>query len=696
MNTQKITNRVANPVKQFSRFLVLLLCVGIFVSTADAQQTAGGTQIQNQATATYSDGNGNNFSTVSNTVTVTVSNVSGLTITPDAGNRPSIVAGQTNALFTFRVTNTGNFADQVRFLANGQSMQITGSGVISAAVIDVDASGTVTAGDTNIFTNPADVISASILQNGFVDVIVSVNVAAGAIPGSSINVQLGDATTGAPTYDNQPAGVISAHEVRTVSTSSVNGLREARGDMSAAIDTDVMAVLSLTAPAGPVALGSDINYSWQLCNNGQRASQSITLVNAPGGSNTGVFIIAPIPVGTALKSGQTFPAGTLYTTSPLSVTPLLATYTTTAPADLTTVRRMAFRVGATLAATTCSSAYPMLVTITTTDATNDIYEIGDAFTAKFFGGAVTDQSGDAIDNIGDGNANFNEGGQPGHIDGDGIQQITLLIRSGSGLIGPLSAPTAVGPTNNNNDYSNRSVTTGIAGIPFGGVTSASGTIVYTNTVRNTGNANDTFVLSVPTIPAGFTVEISVNGGGLYTPMTTSNSVNLPVAFASDANILVRVTAPAGTAVLAASGFAVVVRATSAQTPASFNETIDRLYTGFLRMTKTAVVTNGTGVGGPTDPVPGAVIEYTVVYNNLSSTGGTGNIVLNVANLVITENGNVLPNNWGSTTDQVVGSASDTLGGVIVGDAAGSVLLTNTVSALAPQASGTFKFRRVIR
>src|SRR2546421_3161539 len=65
-------------------------------------QTAGGTQIQNRASATYSDGT-NSYSVVSNTVTVTVANVSGLAITPDAGTVPNVVAGQTNVDFTFTV-----------------------------------------------------------------------------------------------------------------------------------------------------------------------------------------------------------------------------------------------------------------------------------------------------------------------------------------------------------------------------------------------------------------------------------------------------------------------------------------------------------------------------------------------------------------------------------------------------------------
>ncbi len=79
-----------------ARTAALLALACVLCSPAFAQ-TAGGTVISNQASATYSDGT-NSYSTISNTVTVTVSLVSGLTITPDAGTSltdPTVVAGQT-------------------------------------------------------------------------------------------------------------------------------------------------------------------------------------------------------------------------------------------------------------------------------------------------------------------------------------------------------------------------------------------------------------------------------------------------------------------------------------------------------------------------------------------------------------------------------------------------------------------------
>jgi len=83
--------------------LLLALAITCALSAHAIAQTPGGTTISNQASATYSDGT-NSYSTVSNTVTVTVSNVSGLAITPDAGSNPTRVVSRWSAMLTLRYT----------------------------------------------------------------------------------------------------------------------------------------------------------------------------------------------------------------------------------------------------------------------------------------------------------------------------------------------------------------------------------------------------------------------------------------------------------------------------------------------------------------------------------------------------------------------------------------------------------------
>src|SRR5258706_1061946 len=121
-----------------------------FITQTTIAQTPGGTAIENRASVVFTDSDGNPFTAVSNTVTTTVANVSGLTITPDAGTRPNIVAGQTGVNFTFPVTHSGNFAHPGRFLSRGASVTLTRPGGVTAAALYVKGNGVVDAGETAI------------------------------------------------------------------------------------------------------------------------------------------------------------------------------------------------------------------------------------------------------------------------------------------------------------------------------------------------------------------------------------------------------------------------------------------------------------------------------------------------------------------------------------------------------------------
>ena len=70
-------------------------------------------------------------------------------------------------------------------------------------------------------------------------------------PGRVVQVLLGDAATGARPYDNQPVAARTPNEVRTVSATSVNGQREARGDISVTVVNDTLLELSLGSSSGP-------------------------------------------------------------------------------------------------------------------------------------------------------------------------------------------------------------------------------------------------------------------------------------------------------------------------------------------------------------------------------------------------------------------------------------------------------------
>ena len=668
-------------IKTVLHFALMVAMLSAFTLQGFAQSTTAGTPIRNTASATYGDGSGppTEYSTVSNEVVVTVAQVAGLTITPDGTTNPTVVAGQTGVTMDFIVTNTGNFNDVVRFLGSNSSWQFpTG---ITPTAAEIDPAGT----PVNIF-NQGTTTNYSLAKGASVTVRLTFNVATTVASGTNLRVFLGDQTTLTPTFDNDAAGS-SASEVSTVSTGAVNGSREARGDITVVVEPDAQIQVGLTAPAGPIALGGNITYNTTVCNPGLRNLDPFDPDGA-GPAGTAIWVVAPIPVGTALN---TSPAGTLFSTTDATTNPLTpADWTAAPPADLTTVKRILLRISTTAlpfntpASCTNTTPLPFTVTVTTTNANTPISLIVDAFGNNSNGLTITDQSGDTTP----GTSTTPPPGTPVDVP---------LIKVSGVLNGPDGAANASGPSNNNDDFTNKSVINGIAGVaPGGGTTAISNQVVFTNSLQNTGNSDDTFRLTAPTVPAGSTVEIF--NGAIWVNVTNGTSfVDVAVPFGTTlVDYQVRVTLPAGLIVL--TGYDTVIRATSQTDTAQVNNTIDRVYTGFVRLVKSAVVSGGIAAGGVanTDAIPGAVITYSVVYTNISTVASGGSVGLTASSLVITENGNVAPNDWGATTDQVVGSASDTTTGVITGDVALSDILTDTIPTLAPQATGIFSFARTIK
>src|SRR5919107_1121304 len=377
--------------KLLPRALAALALACLCAATTFAQATSGGTTIQNRAAATYSDGT-NTYSVNSNTVTVTVANVAGLTITPDGGSIPTVVAGKTNVDFPFTVTNSGNFPTQVRFPALGAGIIPSGPVTVTQAVIDVTGNG-LGAGDVDILGNASPVLypSASpyLARNASFNVVVRATVNAAANAGDAISVTLGDASG-----DNVNSNG-SAAEVRTSVPSGVTltgSESEAVGSISTSVENDAKLQVELTVPSGPVALGSNITYSTTLRNNGARPVAAQTLQNAPAGSNTGVFVVVPVPQNTVLQSVPAPGAGVtvLYSTSPLGADPgpgdppasgplsNAVAWTTTPPAVLSSTTRVAFRVNSGNPVTNGSviSGLDIVLTVQTNiNASNNVWGI---------------------------------------------------------------------------------------------------------------------------------------------------------------------------------------------------------------------------------------------------------------------------------------------------------------------------------
>ena len=274
----------------------------------------------------------------------------------------------------------------------------------------------------------------------------------------------------------------------------------------------------------------------------------------------------------------------------------------------------------------------------------------------------------------------------------GVAAKDLEIDAGV-LLGPCGSSAAAGPTGINDDFTNRSIGADIVTGP-NTVTANSASVVFRNTLQNTGTADDAFIIAAPSLPPGFKAEVSTDNGDTYAVLDQwSNSITVAVGYRAAVILFVRITAPGGLPVLQA--FETVIRATSTVSPAVTNETINRIYTGFIRLENAQAIVNHTGVGGPSDAVPGAQLEFMITYSNISSMNGVDCALLIAYNLVISADGRKLPNNWGMTTDHIVG-ASDNRGGLIVGDRPNSQSLANAVMRLEAGQSGVFRFRRMIR
>jgi hypothetical protein len=357
---------------------------------------------------------------------------------------------------------------------------------------------------------------------------------------------------------------------------------------------------------------------------------------------------------------------------------------------------------------------------------------------------------------------------------------TYTVPTANSLLnGPAGSPQADGPDaagvlSNNFDFTNKS-----SAVPAGSAPGASidpAIVGFTNTVRNTGTTTANISLlpelltaSVLTnaLPLNTEVRIYTTAGQSATYKVTSTgfafvtgtgtgtsngvaiSATVPVVLESvGSNALatyqVAIDLPTSTSLSTDTlkGFAVAINAfvggtisatgdvTVSGTAAS-NKTIDRVYTGFVKLAKETRILPGSGpTPNPSDinfsiaaktPAAGNIIEYRITYTNISEASvGTNNAILNAGNLVITEDGTTSGNKWGQDgdnngtidTSNVVGSAvnvgttstielyKDSTGLTTSIDQSGITASTDitkyinrVTTVVAPGVNGTFSFQR---
>lgn len=529
-----------------------------------------------------------------------------------------------------------------------------------------------------------------------------------------------------------------------------------------------------------------------------------------------ILVSDAIPAGTALLSTNVAPVAptggawtVVYTVSPLTTNANAAAWTATRPAS--GITRVGFVSNGPVTRGTTVTGFSFQVTTNGLNAANGgtVANLAQLFGETVGGGTtiVYDESGDqsptnfndngtrgpntGVDNpqspdgipepiIGSGVANptTDENDPTGTNTGTGVggeDNILILAPTGTVLNGPNGAPAAVGPTNNNDDFTNQSTDIPAGTVP--GATINPAPEVFTNTLSAPTTALTNVLLRpddgalTGTLPIGTTVTITYGGSSaVYTyqdtdsngiadsfVFTSGTAIQIPnISAGTSVNYTTTVDLPANTALSTdlpaayPNGYQAPILAFTdingngvLDPGESSNTTIDRVYTGFLRLVKESRILQGTGpavIAGQEvfstaakTPAPGNIIEYRISYSNISTAvSGSSNITLNASNVTITESGvtntAVFPaapngNNWGQDyslpagidTSNVIGSAVDsgtgatitffsgTGGNVSATDQTGSTPATdvtryvNTVSVPVEPgvAARTFTFRRTV-
>ncbi len=832
----------------YLKYLIILglatsgLVQGVLPVLADGTQA--GETISNTATATYADPNNPNtpINTTSNTVTVTVAEIAGITVTSsgndfqpngDIDSDSQVTAGD-EIYVSYTITNVGN--DPTTFRIPNLATVSGPASVVGELEISEDG-GTIW---TPISNNDAQVFTPPKAPGESVLVRVPVTVTTSAQPGQTINVKLGNTDADAQNQLRDP----SAGDVHTVdgldnSTPTeidgapINGTREASASQAITVGTSLKSYTLATLlkvrsgyndGSTPADLSDDsLTYDLSLrVENTDPTELTITpapLVGSALDLAAGTVITAPtnnyvlvsdaIPTGTNLAPLGTAPTGwtPVYTTDVITVNANAAAWTEIAPTDLSTVTRVGFVYDTTtrgaIAIGEVISGFSITLEVEPSFTGNSltVANIAQAFGASPSGAPVYDESGDqSPSNFGDntsvsalppGTTDSNGDGLPdpgssldpdeiddGFIDnpdtpetgidasnnntGDaatpsegGEANIYIIAPPANAEIsnGPANAPQATGPDGTDEtDFTNRS-----ALIPPGTTPGSSldpAPVGFTNTVENSGSQTGDITLEPqpPNNPTDLPIDTIVtitegSNSAAYTWNGSNFTTSAPII--TIANVIsggvvhygVEVNLPNGTPLStdgagadptdpnapAIGGFPVAILA-SINTDGSpgaeaTNLTIDRIYTGYLRLVKESRILQGSGpavlAGEETFstagkfPAPGNIIEYRITYRNITEPqAGVDNVILEAANIVITEDGTSGNNNWALDNDantvidtsNVTGSAGDTQSGTITfspsGDQNGTTAATDVTEyvdtiagPLAPQNSGEFSFQR---
>ncbi|MFM5905995.1 MAG: hypothetical protein ACKOPO_00160 [Novosphingobium sp.] len=264
----------------------LAVPLAFVASSAHAAPTSAGSIIENTATASYSDGSGQQ-TVVSNTVSVKVDELLDVTLTSqDSG---AVTAGTGTSLLTYKLTNTGNGPEAFLLTADPNRSGNDFVPSIGGLAYDTDGDGRYTAGvDRALATGEATPL---IDPDQFLTVFVLATAPASATNGQNATINLrADAVTGTGT----PGTVYTGKGAN--GSDAVVGLTNADADADGNLSV-ARALVSL----GKSALVSG-PYGTQPVP-GATITFTLTASVSGSGSVSGLRITDGIPAGTTYTPG---------------------------------------------------------------------------------------------------------------------------------------------------------------------------------------------------------------------------------------------------------------------------------------------------------------------------------------------------------------------------------------------------------
>ncbi|MFM5916581.1 MAG: hypothetical protein ACKOOL_03495 [Novosphingobium sp.] len=280
--TKPLSSRVATRT-----FALVTLGAALAPGAAHATGVSAGTLIQNTASATYTSG-ASGGTVTSNTVSIKVDEllnvaVAGLTTTP-------AVAGQTNAVLEYSITNTGNGPEAYKLTADPAVPGNAFDAVVQSIVVDTNGNGVYDPGVDQVLAPGAN--TPVIAADGSLKVFVIVSLPASATDGQTSQVKLtADAATGTGTPGTVFAGQGDGGGDAVVGSTGA----------SSSANDNLIASLATISLAKSAVINDQFGGHQPVP--GAVVTYTLTATVSGTGQAAGVHIIDAIPTGTTYEPG---------------------------------------------------------------------------------------------------------------------------------------------------------------------------------------------------------------------------------------------------------------------------------------------------------------------------------------------------------------------------------------------------------